>query len=137
MDIRRISFRGGSNAAGSIAFVEGESEVPFTIHRIYYIYGVPAGARRGFHAHKKLKQVLFCVNGACRLLLDDGRERAEVLLDKPDEGIVISRPIWREMYDFTPGAVLMVLASEHYDPADYIRDYDAFIDYAKTLEERS
>lgn len=137
MEIQRIRFRGNSNMVGNIAFIEGESEVPFSIHRIYYIYGVPEGARRGFHAHKKLKQVLFCANGSCRILLDNGREKAEVLLDKPDEGLVISQPVWREMFDFTPGTVLMVLASEHYDAADYIRDYDEFINYIKIMEVQS
>ena len=93
------------------------------------------GVRRGFHAHRDLQQVLICVSGSCKIHLDNGRETAEVLLDKPWEGLYISNDMWREMYDFSEGAVLLVLASRHYDEADYIRDYDAFLEMIREKEE--
>jgi len=100
--------------------------VPFEIKRVYYIYDTQAGVARGFHAHKALKQVAVCVSGSCRFLLDDGANKEEVVLNSPTQGLLIEHMVWREMYDFSEDCVLMVLASEHYDEADYIRDYDAF-----------
>lgn len=91
------------------------------------MYDTLEGVVRGKHAHKELHQVLFCVAGACTIHLDDGKEKIDVRLDKPSRGLLIGPGMWREMYDFTPGAVLMVLASEYYDESDYIRDYDAFL----------
>ena len=89
------------------------------------------GVRRGFHAHKKLKQILICVHGSCKIHLDDGTETKEILLDKPYEGLYISNNMWREMYDFSSEAVLLVLASELYDESDYIRNYNDFIKFVK------
>ena len=111
--------------------IEQLRDIPFEIKRIYYIYDTLPDVRRGFHAHKKLKQVLVCTSGKCKILLDDGREKKTVMLDKPTEGLLVTGCIWREMYDFSPGAVLMVLASEYYDEADYIRDYDTFLKCAE------
>ena len=102
-------------------------DLPFEIKRVYYIYDTLPGVRRGYHAHRCLQQILVCVHGSCKIHLDDGCETAEVLLDKPYEGLYISNDTWREMYDFSEGAVLLVLASEHYDEADYIRDYQQFL----------
>ena len=93
------------------------------------MYDTGEGIRRGFHAHKKLKQILICVNGSCKIHLDNGEEQKEVLLEKPYEGLYIENDMWREMYDFSPDAVLMVLASEYYDESDYIRDYDEFLKF--------
>ena len=93
------------------------------------MYDTIEGVRRGFHAHKCLQQILIPIHGTCKIHLDDGTETAEVVLDKPFEGLYISNDIWREMYDFSPDAVLMVLASEFYDERDYIRDYDKFLQY--------
>ena len=93
------------------------------------MYDTIPGVSRGHHAHKKLEQILICVHGSCKVLLDNGREKEVVILDKPNEGIYISNDIWREMFDFTEDAVLMVLASELYDESDYIRNYDDFIRY--------
>ena len=84
---------------------------------------------RGHHAHKSLEQILFCVHGSCTIHLDDGTETAEILLDKPYEGLYIANNLWREMYDFSEDAVLLVLASELYDESDYIRDYDEFLKF--------
>lgn len=87
------------------------------------------------HAHKMLKQVLFCPSGACTILLDDGKEKKYVRLDRPTEGLIIEANVWREMYDFTSDAVLAVLASDYYDEDDYIRNYDVFLRYVNAYEE--
>lgn len=87
--------------------------------------------RRGFHAHKTLQQILICTSGSCKIHLDDGTETAEITLDKPYEGLFIGSNLWREMYDFSPDAVLMVLASQMYDEGDYIRNYDEFLKFVK------
>ena len=94
------------------------------------MYDTTEGTSRGHHAHKSLQQILICVHGNCKIKLDNGKEQEIVLLDKPNEGLYVSNVMWREMFDFSPDAVLMVLASELYDEEDYIRDYDAFLKYA-------
>lgn len=113
---------------GSLIALEQGGKVPFNIQRVYYIYGTKLGVSRGFHAHKKLKQLLICVAGNCRMVLDNGHGREEIYLDSPDKGLFISNMIWREMHDFSEDCVLVVLASERYDPNDYIRDYHQFIE---------
>ena len=132
--ISKIQFPTHSNETGSLSFLEANRHIPFDIRRIYYIYDVAAGARRGFHAHKELRQVLFCIHGSCKLLLDDGHEKETLSLTSPSEGIMLEGVIWREMFDFSPGAVLLVLASEYYDEEDYIRNYDEFQQYIKMIQ---
>lgn len=127
MKIERFCAQRHGDARGQLVALEEEKEIPFEIKRVYYIYDTLEGIRRGFHAHKSLKQLLICVHGSCKVLLDDGYEKEIVVLDKPYEGIFIQSNIWREMYDFTPDAVLLVLASELYDESDYIRDYNRFL----------
>ncbi len=127
MDIQKFSFQPHGDARGQLVAAEVGKEIPFEVRRVYYIYDTLADVRRGFHAHKNLEQILICVHGSCVIHLDNGTDTAEVLLDKPYEGLYISNDMWREMYDFSEGAVLLVLASEHYDEADYIRSYDDFI----------
>ena len=112
---------------GSLVALEAEKTVPFEIKRVYYIFGTQQGVARGFHAHHNLKQVAVCVTGKCRMILDDGKNREEAWLDSPTKGLLIGDLIWREMHDFSEDCVLLVLASEHYDEADYIRDYEEFI----------
>ena len=113
---------------GQLIAVEAFSDViDFDIKRVYYIFDNVSNVRRGFHAHKKLKQLLVCTSGSCKIHLDNGKETREVLLDSPDKGLIIDEYLWREMYDFAPGTVLMVLASEKYNEEDYIRNYDDFI----------
>lgn len=129
MDITKIQFPTHTNDTGSLSFLEAERHVPFPIQRIYYIYEVADGARRGFHAHKNLRQVMICIHGSCKILLDNGTEKEIVPLTRASEGLVVEGVIWREMFDFSPGAVLMVLASEYYDEEDYIRDYNKFMSY--------
>jgi dTDP-4-dehydrorhamnose 3,5-epimerase-like enzyme len=111
---------------GSLVALESEREAPFPIARVYYIFGTRGDVVRGHHAHLDLDQLAICVAGSCRIMIDDGVERQEVLLDRPDRGLYMGRMIWREMSDFSPGSVLLVLASAAYDEADYIRDYDQF-----------
>ena len=122
-----LHFRGMGDDRGSLVALEQHQNIPFDIKRIYYIFGTAENVRRGFHAHKALEQVAICVKGACTFLLDDGKEKVDCRLDSPTIGLYIGSNTWREMYDFTEDCALMVLASELYDEADYIRDYDQFI----------
>jgi dTDP-4-dehydrorhamnose 3,5-epimerase-like enzyme len=125
-DLRDFRVRGDER--GQLIALEEGSSVPFTIKRVYYIYATKTGEARGFHAHHDLQQIAICVSGACTMTLDDGRTRVDVRLDRPNLGVQIGSLIWREMSDFTPDCVLVVLASRLYDEADYIRDYSAFCD---------
>lgn len=125
--IKWIDFSALGDERGSLVALEAEKSVPFMIKRVYYIFGTKAGVSRGFHAHKKLQQVAICITGSCRMILDDGQQRNEVLLNSPNKGLVIGDLVWREMHDFSEDCVLLVLASEHYDESDYIRNYDDFI----------
>ena len=125
--VQWIEFPPLGDDRGSLVAMEGNKTVPFDIKRLYYIFGTQPGVARGFHAHKALKQVAVCVTGKCRILLDNGIEKADVWLDSPARGIVIREMVWREMHDFSPDCVLLVLASEHYDEGDYIRNYKDFI----------
>lgn len=112
---------------GSLVALEAGKTIPFEIKRVYYIYGTKVDVARGFHAHRALKQVAVCVAGSCRILLDDGIRKEDVLLNSPTKGLVIGDLVWREMHDFSSDCVLLVIASEFYDEADYIRNYDDFI----------
>lgn len=135
MQIKTYTFPPHGDDRGQLIAIEAMKDLPFEIKRVYYIYDTLEGVRRGFHAHKCLQQILVCVSGSCKIHLDDGTDTAEVLLDKPYEGLYIANNMWREMYDFSPGAVLLVLASEHYDEADYIRNYEDFLKYVKEAQE--
>lgn len=134
MDIVKYQFPTFHNEVGSLSFLEAEGHIPFPVRRVYYIYNVPGEARRGFHAHKDLQQVLICIHGSCKILMDNGTEKETVLLNNPGEGLLIENTVWREMYDFSEGAVLLVLASQHYDPSDYIHDYNEFLALVKENE---
>ena len=125
--IKTINFQPLGDERGSLVALEGNKSVPFDIKRVYYIFGTKEGVSRGFHAHRNLKQVAVCVTGSCRFVLDNGKQREEVVLDKSTTGLLINDLTWREMYDFSPDCVLMVLANEHYDESDYIRDYQEFL----------
>lgn len=117
--------------SGEISFFEADYDIPFPIKRVYYISKVPEGVRRGFHAHRELKQLLFCPYGSILLLLDDGEKREEMTLNDPSIGVVIDHTVWREMLWIKRDSVLCVAASDYYDAADYIRDYNQFHDYVK------
>lgn len=126
MKYRQLEFNIKGDDRGSLIALEQFKEIPFEIKRIYYIFNTGQGIIRGNHAHKDLKQVLVCVNGSCRILLDDGNSREEFLLDEPDNGLLIEGLIWREMFDFSNDCVLLVLADDYYKPEDYISDYKLF-----------
>lgn len=134
MEIKMFTFPPHGDDRGQLVAIEEGIDLPFDVRRVYYIYDTLPGVRRGFHAHLQLEQILLCVNGSCKIHLDDGHETAEVVLDKPNVGLYISNNMWREMYDFSEGAVLLVLASEHYDERDYIRNYDTFLQYVHQNE---
>ncbi|EJF32314.1 MULTISPECIES: FdtA/QdtA family cupin domain-containing protein [Enterobacteriaceae] len=111
---------------GSLVALEEAKNIPFPIKRVYYMFDTLEGIRRGFHAHKELTQVAIPVKGSCRFLLDDGKEKVNVLLDSPACGLLIEPMVWHEMYDYSPDCILMVLASDVYDESDYIRNYEQF-----------
>lgn len=115
------------DSRGQLVVLEENKEVPFNIKRVYYMYGAQSDIARGFHAHKELDQVAVCVAGKCKILLDDGINKDIVLLTDPARGVSISSMIWHEMHDFSENCVLLVLASDLYDEADYIRNYDEFL----------
>lgn len=117
---------------GSLIALEGLSEkVPFEIKRVYYIFGTKPNVIRGKHAHYKLKQLLICVNGSVDILIDDGKNKDTIRLDSPDKGLYIDGFIWHDMHNFSKDAVLVVLASDHYNEVDYIRNYETFLKEVK------
>ena len=116
---------------GHLTPIEGAVDIPFEIKRMYYLTRVPENTIRGFHAHKQLEQILICMNGKVTISVSTPYEKQLVTLDDPAKGLYIGPMIWREMYDFSPGSVLTVLASEHYDEKDYIRDYRDYCELAQ------
>lgn len=117
---------------GSLTSLEAGKNIPFQIKRVYYIYDTKRDVPRGFHSHKDLEQVLICVNGSCKIKLDNSKVKETFELNSPQKALYIGKNIWREMYDFSQGCVLMVLASDYYKPEEYIRDYDEFLKGLKT-----
>ena len=131
MEIKMYDFQQHGDKRGMLVALEEMKDIPFEVKRIYYMYDTVAGVRRGYHAHKALQQILIAIHGSCKIHLDDGNDTAEVVLDKPYEGLYLSNNVWREMYDFSDDAVLMVLASEYYDENDYIRNYHDFLKFVR------
>ena len=131
MEVKMITLPLHGDATGNLVAVEAVKDVPFEIKRVYYITATDTSVRRGFHAHKELKQVLFCPRGSCTILIEDGYEKTEVVLDQPNVGLVIDRVLWREMFNFSEDAVLVALVSDYYTEDDYIRNYDEFIRYVR------
>ncbi len=129
MQVVKYVFQPHGDDRGQLVSLEEYNDIPFEIKRVYYMYDTVSGVVRGHHAHRNLQQILFCVHGSCKVLLDNGKEKKVVPLEKPYEGVYIANNMWREMYDFSPDAVLMVLASEVYNESDYIRDYDEFLKF--------
>lgn len=125
--VKWVDFALRGDDRGSLVALEQGQQVPFEIKRVYYIYQTAAGVSRGYHAHRNLKQLVICVAGTCRMVLDDGKVRQEAWMDNPQKGLLIDGLVWREMHDFSADCVLLVLASEHYDESDYIRSYGDFI----------
>lgn len=116
-----------SDARGELLVVDARADLPFEIKRIYTLTKVPAGAVRGGHAHRELRQVVVCLAGGCVVVLDDGRTRAEVRLEGAGRGLLLEKMIWHELRDFAPGSVVQVMTSAAYDEADYIRGREEFL----------
>lgn len=122
-----LNFKVHGDHTGHLVALEKGADFPFDIKRVYYIWGTDKNAIRGKHAHRKLEQVIVCTSGSCDFILDNGYERTTVHLNSPTQGLHIKSNIWREFTNFSPNCVVMVLASEHYDESDYIRNYQTFL----------
>lgn len=116
-----------ADTRGSLTAIEACKHIPFNIKRVYYLYDLSSRESRGHHAHRDLRQLMVAIAGEFDVLLDNGVTKTVYHLSRPDQGLLIDRMVWREMYNFTPGSVCLVLASEHYDEADYFRNYNDFI----------
>ncbi len=123
-DIKNTKSREGY--MGHLVPIEAERDIPFAVNRIYYISDVPEGKTRGFHSHNDLEQVLICLHGSVSVKISTPFEEDHIVLDRLNKGLYIGPMVWREMYDFSQDAVLLVLASKHYDENDYIRDYSVY-----------
>jgi WxcM-like, C-terminal len=115
--------------AGNITIVEGQKNIPFDVRRIYYLYDIPGGEDRGGHAHKELHQLIVAASGSFNVLLDDGQNKKIVTLNRPDYGVMVVPGIWRELFEFSSGAICLVLASQKYDQDDYLRSYEQFVNF--------
>lgn len=124
-----------SDRKGNLTVVENGVTVPFDVKRIYYLYDVPGGESRGAHAHKQLSQLIVAASGSFRVTLDDGKVKRSFILNRPYQGLYVKPGLWRDLDDFSSGAVCMVLASDTYDPEDYIRTYEEFLEF-KQIETR-
>lgn len=127
MDYKLINMEVFGDERGKLVSLEGNKNVPFDIKRIYYIFDTIPEQKRGCHAHKTLEQIVIAIDGSCQFILDDGKERKEIWLNRPDIGLYIGKNMWREMRHFSYGCKLMIIASEHYDEKEYIRNYDDFL----------
>lgn len=126
MKIDLLPFQKHGDERGMLVALEEIKNVPFEIKRVYYMFGTKGDVRRGFHAHKKLRQLAIVVKGSCYFHLDDGVDKVEIFLNDPAQGLLIEPAIWHEMYDYSDDCILLVLASDVYDESDYIRNYQAF-----------
>ena len=126
MEIKIVNIPKIEDPRGNLSVIEKEV-VPFEIKRVYYLYDVPAGAERGGHAHKKLQQFLVALSGSFDVILNDGKKEKTVTLNKPYEGLLITNGIWRELKNFSSGSVCLVVASDVFEEADYIRDFEDFL----------
>ena len=137
MQVIKYAFQQHGDNRGMLVALEEYKDIPFEIKRVYYMYDTKADVHRGFHAHKNLEQILICIHGTCKIRLDNGKEKKIVSLEKPYEGLYVANDMWREMYDLSEDAVLLVLASEPYREEDYIRNYDEFLKQAAKRGEKS
>lgn len=123
-----------SDRKGNLTVVENGNTLPFDVKRIYYLFDVPGGAKRGSHAHKELSQFIIAASGSFRVTLDDGQDKRTFYLNRPYQGLLVRPGMWRDLDDFSSGAVCFVLTSDLYDADDYIRDYEEFLNYRKNLQ---
>ena len=121
----------GNDEVGYLSFFESNKDIPFDIKRIYYTYHVPVDTKRGMHSHKELQQVLWCPYGKIEVILDNGKEKTNYLLDSPEKALLVFKGYWHDMYWREEGSVLCVAASDYYNEEDYIRDYDEFLKYVR------
>ena len=128
---RVIEFPVVQDQRGNLTFIEGDQHVPFEIKRVYYLYDVPGGATRAGHAHRELEQVMIAASGSFDVLVDDGSRRDRVTLNRSYFGLFVPTYVWREVVNFSSGAVCLVLASDHFDEEDYFRSYDQFLEAAR------
>lgn len=119
-----------NNTRGNIGVIENKT-IPFEVKRVYYLFDIPSGAKRGGHAHKKLKQVLIAISGSFDVVLKDGKSREVITLNRPDRGLLIENNMWRELENFSSGSVCLVLASEEFSEDDYIRNYKEYLHSVK------
>lgn len=124
--IKWVEFPPLGDDRGSLVALEASKSVPFDIHRIYYLFNTKPDVTRGLHAHLNLRQIMLCVTGSCKVLLDNGRNRETVYLNSPTKGLLVESLVWREMNEFSDDCVLLVVANNLYDESDYIRDYEVF-----------
>lgn len=132
---RVIEFPKVCDTRGNLSFIEGARHVPFSIHRIFYIYDVPGGETRGGHAHKKCAEVITAVSGSFDLIITNGREESRITLNRANMGVLIPPGSWITMPNFTTGTILLAIASHEYDEEDYIRDFDEYLRYVDSLPE--
>lgn len=133
-DVRMIDIKKITDPRGNLSVIENHKDIPFDIKRVYYLYDVPGGESRGGHAHKELQQLIIAINGSFVVTLDDGESKRSITLNRAYQGLYVPAGLWRDLTDFTSGSVCVVLASTLYDEADYIRDYDEFVECRRSLE---
>lgn len=127
MNYKLLNFKIHGDSRGKLVSLEGNRNIPFDIKRVYYIFDTLPDQDRGMHAHKNMEQIIIAIDGACQFVLDDGKTREKLWLNRPDVGLYIGKNLWREMKHFSYGCKLMVLASDYYDEREYIRNYDEFL----------
>ena len=127
MNYKLVDMKVHGDDRGKLIALEGLRDIPFEIKRVYWIFDTLPDEDRGFHAHKNMEQIIVAMDGACQFVLDDGKSRETVWLNRPDKGLYIGKNMWREMKHFSYGCKLMVLASDYYDEKEYIREYSEFL----------
>jgi len=133
MQIKFIDFQQSGDDRGELVVLEEGKQIPFAVKRIYYMFGTGKGVKRGAHAHKRISQIAIPITGSCTMLLDNGVEKKEVLLNDRTKGLLLENFIWREMYNFSKDCVLLLLASELYDESEYVRNYNDFLALSKKM----
>ena len=133
LQYKKLKFPQHGDERGHLVVIEGAQDIPFDIKRMFYIYGSDKDVIRGRHANRKSEFVLINVKGTSKVKIDTGTTQEIINLDYPHEGIYLSKLIWKEMYDFSSDSVLLVLSNEHYDPEEYIRDYDQFLNEVRQI----